>query len=169
MEIDKSQIEKINEVKIEYFEQYFGASKEYYLSKLIDLENGKKFSLNISALLFGIFWFLYRRLYIHSLTIFLVVIIESKIENILLERLGDTKDLEILLRFISISIFGLLLGFLGNYYFLKQSIRRVKNIISYTFDEKLIMLKLKKSGSGNWILVLSIVSIFILALFFGQK
>jgi len=169
MEIEEKKNEKIGEVNIEYFEQYFGKRKDYFIPKLIALKNGKKFSFNIGAFFFGIFWVFYRRLYIHSLIILFVVFVESKIENILLIRLGDTKDMEISIKFIWLITFGIILGYFGNYFFLKRSINRVENIISSTSDEKIKMENLKKSGSGNWILVLSIVSIIILALIIGKK
>lgn len=169
MQFEENKDVKIGDVKIEYFENFFGERKDYFIPKLIALENGKKYSFNIGAFFFGIFWVLYRRLYIHSLIIFFVVIVESKIEKILLIRLGDTRDMEISLRVIWLIVFGIILGYSGNYFYLKHSKKRVEVIVSSTDDETIKMKKLRKSGSGNWILVLSILLILVLALIVGQK
>lgn len=163
MEIEEKKDEEIGEIKIDYFEIYFGKSKDYYLPKLIAFENGKKYSFNIGAFFFGIFWLLYRRLYVHSLIVFLVIFVESSIEKFLLTRLENTKHIQISLTIIWTILLGFVLGYLGNYFYLKHSKKKVENIISSTNDERKKIKKLKRSGSGNWILVLLMLLLFGLA------
>lgn len=167
MEIEETTDENI-ENTTKYFEQFFGERKEYYFPKLIALDIGKKFSFNIGSFFFGIFWFLYHRLYLHSLIILLIAMVESKVRKMLLIKFGDTQDMEMMFRMIWISAFAVTLGYCGNYFLLKHSKKKVANIISSTDDEALRMKKLKKSGSGNWILILSIIILLVLAIIWGQ-
>ncbi|NOU19768.1 MAG: DUF2628 domain-containing protein [Bacteroidales bacterium] len=169
MEIEEAKNENIGDVKIEYFEIYFGKRKGYFIPKLIDLENGKRFSFNIGAFFFGIFWVLYRRLYILSLIIIGVAFVESKIEEFLVNRLGDSPDIEISLRVLWLLVYGTILGYFGNYFFLKHSKRKVEKIVSSTDEETIKMKKLKKAGSGNWILILSIIFILIFLLILSNN
>ena len=169
MEIEEKKDETIGGVKIEYFENYFGKRKDYFIPKLIALENGKKYSFNYGAFFFGIFWVLYRRLYVHSLIIFLIVMIESMIEMWLLDYYRYDRDLEISMRVIWLLIYGIVLGYLGNYFYLKSSKKKIEQISLSQEEESFKMRKLKKLGSGNWILVLSFLLIVILFVAFGQK
>jgi len=169
MEIEEQKNDKIEDINIEYFENYFGNSNDYYMPKLIAFERGKKYSFNLRAFLFGMFWFLYRRLYIHSLIILLVILIESVIERIIITWLGNTKDIELSLRITWLIMFGIVCGYLGNYFYLKQSKKKVEQIIEKTSEESQKMRKLKKSGSGNWIIVLLILVVSILSIVLSQK
>ncbi len=169
MEIEEQKYEKIEDINIEYFENYFGNSKDYYMPKLIAFERGKKYSFNLSAFLFGMFWFLYRRLYIHSLIILLVILIESRLERIVITLLGNTKDIELSLRITWLIMFGIVCGYFGNYFYLKQSKKKVEQIIEKTAEESQKMRKLKKAGSGNWIIVLLILVVSILSMVINQK
>jgi len=169
MEIEELKNEIIGEINIEYFEQFFGKSKDYYIPKLIAHENGKKFSFNLSAFLFGHFWVLYHRMYLNAFILFVIIVVESKFENILLKILGNTYNIDMSLRYLWYIIFGTLVGNLGDYFFLEHSKKRVKKIISTTDEEEIKMKKLKKSGSGNWILVVIFVSVMVLSIIFGKK
>jgi len=169
MEMEELKDEMTGDIKTEYLEQYFGKKKDYYLPKLQALENGEKYSFNLNAFLFGVFWVLYRRMYFHVFILLLVAVAESKLEKILLDRLGNTYDMQMSLRLLWLIIFGTVLGNFGNYFFLEYSKKKVKKIISTTDDEVIKMKKLKKSGSGNWIIIVSIALVLVLSLILGKK
>jgi hypothetical protein len=87
----------------------------YYEKKWNNRHSRKLFlSFNISAFLFDYVWFLYRKMYVEGVVIY---IIPAIIFNILL----IFKIHYILLVFLFITlIFKLLIGFLGNYLFLRN-------------------------------------------------
>lgn len=161
--------EMTGDIKTEYLEQYFGKKKDYYLPKLQALENGEKHSFNLNAFLFGVLWVLYRRMYFYVFILLLVGVAESKLEKILLDRFGNTYDMQMSLRFLWLIIFGIVLGNFGNYFFLEYSKKKIKKIISTTDEEVIRMKKLKKSGSGNWIIIVSIALVLVLSLILGKK
>jgi hypothetical protein len=169
MEMEELKDEMTGDIKTEYLEQYFGKKKDYYLPKLQALENGEKYSFNLNAFLFGVFWVLYRRMYFYVFILLLVAVAESKLEKIILDRFGNTYDMQMSLRLLWLIIFGTVLGNFGNYFFLEYSKKKVKKIISTTDDEEIRMKKLKKSGSGNWIIIVSIALVLVLSLILGKK
>lgn len=169
MEIEKINDDTIGDIKAEYYKHYFGKKKDYYLPILKALENGEEYSFNLSACIFGWFWVLYRRMYFHALIIFFVLLAESSLEKILLERFGNTHDMQMSLRVLWLIILGIVFGNLGNYFFLVYSKKKVKKIISTNDDEVIKIKKLKKSGGGNWMIIVSIALILVLLLILGKK
>jgi len=167
--MEEEKVDLIGNIELKNYELYFGTRKDYFIPKLIDFEKGKRISFNIGPFFFGIFWFLYRRLYIHSLIIFIIVIFELFIERQLLKRIGNSQNAEITLRIIWLLVSGIILGYLGIYFFLKQSKKKIENIMNSSIDEFLKIKRLKKSGSGNWILVLSTIIVLIVMIILGQK
>ena len=91
------------------------------------------------------------------------------IEKKLLDYFEYNYDIEISIRVIWLLVYGIALGYLGNYFYLKSSKKKIEKISLSQEEESLKIKKLKKLGRGNWILVLSFLLIVILSIVFGQK
>ena len=72
---------------IELYKSFFQKRDDYYLETLDKYNQGKKFTFNYATLIFGIFWFLYRKMYIEVIIIYSFISLESLFENLLLKRL----------------------------------------------------------------------------------
>jgi len=66
------------------YEAYFQKSKSYYLNRLDWYLKGQKYSFNLFAFLFGLFWFMYRKMYLEAAVIFLAMIVEGFLESFIL-------------------------------------------------------------------------------------
>ena len=98
---------------LQLFELYFQKSKEYYLDKLTKYKSGQKFTFNIFAFLFGLFWFVYRKMYLQALIILLVIIGEGFIEQLILTNSVDENTSSII-NIISTIAIATITGLLGN-------------------------------------------------------
>lgn len=113
------------EKNIELYESFFQERKEYYLEKLKLLENNKKFTFNYATLIFGIFWFFYRKMYVELFIIYSFVVLETLLERHFLSEMIGYDNITIFN--IAFSVFFLLfIGFTGNYLYLKKAKRTIE-------------------------------------------
>ena len=74
------------------YEDFFQKNNSYYLEQLKYYNNGKKFRFSYAALIFGLFWFLYRKMYLEFFLIFIFYYVETIFENtILIKLIGRTN------------------------------------------------------------------------------
>lgn len=97
----------------------------HYLEQLKHYESGKKLRYNYSSLIFGIFWFLYRKMYLEFLLIFIIYNAETLFENIVLANIIGAEQTRFVNFFVSI-FFLFFLGLVGNNLYLKKAIRTVQ-------------------------------------------
>jgi len=133
---------------IELYEIFFSKRKDYYIEKLHLNVEGKRFTFNYAPLIFGIFWFLYRKMYLESLIIFLILFAESNFENMVLIKLIGAEETKLFSIFFTI-ISSIIAGFIGNLLYInfaKKNIIKSKN--NYVdFEERKDYL-LKKGGTS---------------------
>ncbi len=79
------------EIKEAYLSVYFGKNSDYYLDRWKEYKDGRKISFKPYAFLFGIFWFLYRKMYLIFLLIIVVLIVEGIVEDYILTELLKIK------------------------------------------------------------------------------
>jgi len=154
----------ISNLKTEYYEAYFGDECSYYLPVMIDFERGKKFTFNGWAFWLGMFWQLYRKLYVMILIFVIAVFVESTIENWAISSMGLNGLSKTLINFITTLIFGTIYGYTGNYFLMRKAHDKIAQVLATETDEELILEKLKKAGSGNS-LGLILLLVFIVGLF----
>lgn len=134
-----------------YFETFFKSSQEYYLRKLKQFQEGKRISFNLPALLFGCFWFIYRKMYKQALFLFAIIMVLSVLEQVLY-RVFYPYNLE-LFQLIQISVniaFGLFSGFFGNWIYINHANRKVNTLVQSNSDEQVLLEKLSKSGGTSY-------------------
>src|SRR6185436_4922494 len=82
--------------------------------------NGQRFTFNIFAFLFGLFWFTYRKMYVEALIILLAIIGESFIEELFLANSVDPGADKMISIIVTIVI-ATITGFLGNSLYIRHA------------------------------------------------
>lgn len=115
---------ELPENQVELFEAFFQKNHSKYLDRLADYRDGKKFTFNVFPFLFGIFWFAYRKMYLESTILFVIIISESLLENFVFLTHMDPASLRSTSLVVSIA-FATVTGFLGNYLYLRKAEKTV--------------------------------------------
>ena len=150
---------------IELYKSFFQKRDDYYLETLDKYNQGKKFTFNYATLIFGIFWFLYRKMYIEVIIIYSFISLESLFENLLLKRLiGEERT--VIFSFCITVLFLITTGFSGNILYLKKAIRTIgKAKKKYPDFENQNRYVAKKGGTSLVVITILIISlVLILAL-----
>jgi hypothetical protein len=117
--------------RIDLFKAYFTQESAYYAQKLEQFNQGKRFTFNFWAGFLGIVWFFYRKMYVQGIIIFFSTFILATFLALVLSLTnpGDTSNNQYNLYITSILSF-VILGFLGNNLYIKQSQKIVANFVS---------------------------------------
>jgi hypothetical protein len=148
-----------------YLRVYFGPRSEYYLKKYKAFHSGKKFSFNISAFFAGLFWFLYRKLYVQAVLLLLLSYILRYLVTLFYNVVVVDVEIQRLINLLLTATFGVICGFLGNYLYVKKSERQIKNALSKTENEDERIQLLKAAGGIAWTpIVLLLIATFLFTL-----
>jgi len=143
---------KIEDDSIDYYQALFGKHKDYWTTEAVRLEMEDRTRFNIFALIFGLFWFLYRKMYRESLVILIIIVAITYLEEVMLAN--DYLSAES--RFdISLSInFGvsIVLGLIANRLYLNHCARKVADIQEAALSEEQKLAALEARGGTNILL-----------------
>jgi len=153
--------EKTGDVKIEYYNAYFGVDSYYYIPLMIDFDNGKKFRFNGWAFWGGMFWLIYRRQFKPMLVIFAILLFIEFIKQGIISFFSLSKNIDLVIHYSLTLIFALSMGYLGNYFIMQRAKKKTMEILANNEDEDIILQKLEKTGSGNKKGVFITIAIFI--------
>lgn len=148
--------------KTELYEAYFQDSSNYYLEQLNYYEKGKKFRFSYSSVIFGLFWFLYRKMYLEFFVIIIIFYAESQFENYILAELIGTEQAE-LFSFAADIILTITLGIIGNNLYLKKAKRTVEQAQIRFADPEQQKKFLGKKGGTSILFVMIAFGLFVLA------
>jgi hypothetical protein len=159
------------EVKIEknvspYFELFIQENTAYYLPnwELIESTNSK-YSWNWSAFLFTYFWLLYRKMYLASLTIFIIFFITDFV------FLSIVESRSLIMWVYNLIMFGLF-GAYGNYLYLIHAKKKLSKLLIESNDEQHLEKNILKKGGisplSAWMPFIIIVVMIILAKLINQ-
>ncbi|MGO4708482.1 DUF2628 domain-containing protein [Chryseobacterium sp. 2TAF14] len=144
------------EKNIELYESFFQERKDYYLEKLRLLESNKKFTINYAALIFGILWFFYRKMYLEILIIYSFIALETLFEKYFLSMIIGEESMIIFSIAFSISLL-IFVGFTGNYLYLKKAKRTItkaeKKYINLEMQKQYVTKKGGTSFIFIWIII----------------
>ncbi|WP_027375644.1 DUF2628 domain-containing protein [Kaistella palustris] len=151
--------------KIQLYETFFQKSNSYYQEQLKYYEQGKKWRFNYSALIFGVFWFLYRKMYLEFFIIFIFYYLETIFENVVLTKLIGMEQTKVVNFSVTIVLL-ITLGIIGNNLYIKKTNRTLKNAEKkYSEIEKQKEYIAKKGGTSyiyiTFLLFLLILSVFL--------
>ena len=147
--------------EIELYEEFFQKRKSYYLDKWAKLRNGQKFSFNVFAFLFGLFWFMYRKMYIEAIIVFVAIIAESFLEELILTN-NIGQDTRKVISIVGIIVIATIIGFLGNYFYLRKADRIIQVAKKKYTDNEQQKIFLKKKGGISFIFLIIILVIILL-------
>jgi hypothetical protein len=148
---------------LEFYEAFFQKQTQYYLNRLKRYKEGDKFTFNVFAFFFGIFWFTYRKMYIEAVLIIVFIVIEAYLENLTFydEFEGGAPPT---VRIIGTIAVNFLIGFVANYLYLRKAIKTVNRIGAHR-DGETQLIMLKRKGGVSFIilllLMLAVLSLFI--------
>jgi len=124
----------------EFYNAYFQRSPEYYLTVLEKYATGQKFVFNPYALLTGLFWFLFRKLYKETMIVIAILIIWNTMEN----YYGLGKQVSL---FFSIAI-SASYGVVANNLYMKKAIKQVEAAkVNFSNREDIIAYLSTKGGT----------------------
>ena len=150
--------------KIQLYETFFQKSNSYYQEQLKYYEQGKKWRFNYSAFIFGVFWFLYRKMYLEFFIIFIFYYLETIFENVVLTKLIGIEQTKVVNFSVTIILL-MTLGIIGNNLYIKKTSRTLKNAEKkYSEIEKQKEYIAKKGGTSYiyitlllFLLILSVI------------
>jgi hypothetical protein len=117
--------------KIDLYKEYFTHEKEYYAEKLVDFEQGKKYSFNFWAGFLGLTWFCYRKMYLQSVVIFIITGIFAVVTAIAISIINPFNVGNVLYsQFVIWPLSFIVLGYLGNYLYLRKSMKVVDEYVT---------------------------------------
>ena len=149
--------------KIQLYEIFFQKSNSYYLEQLKYYEQGKKFRFSYSALIFGLFWFLYRKMYLEFFIIFIFYYLETIFENSVLTKLIGIEQTKVVNFSVTIILL-ITLGIIGNNLYIKKAKRTLRKAeVKYSEIEKQKEFIVKKGGT-SFIYVTILLTLLILAI-----
>lgn len=153
----------------EHYKLYFGKKADYYFDIVTELDSGKRVVFNLFSFLFGLFWMLYRKLYLPLLIVVILIFLESMIEQTILISINASPVTEAVVEKISLFIWVSLLGFFGNTMYINQANRKITKILALNLTIEETDRKIKKAGGTTLIPHLIIAAIIAAFIYLGQK
>ncbi|WP_205499848.1 DUF2628 domain-containing protein [Rufibacter psychrotolerans] len=157
-----------NDLEEEYYRVYFGSDAEYYLHKLAQYRQGTRFTFNIGAFFFGIFWMLYRKLYKEALLAMVLIVVLSLLVENLTKALGLNQSTTTLVNNAFTILWSTFLGFVGNWLYLRQARAKVTKVLAQQPNEELAAASLQRTGGITLIPHIIVAAFILLGLLFFQ-
>jgi hypothetical protein len=139
--------------KIDLFKAYFTEESKYYADKLEKYENGNKYTFNLWAGLFGVAWFLYRKMNKQALILFIILFVTTIISTVILNIINpnDSSNGIYIQLIIWITSF-VIIGFVANKLYIEKSIKMIeafeKTVVIENVDNT-TMNKLRRVGGTS--------------------
>jgi hypothetical protein len=148
-----------------YYKAYFGQQSSYYLEKMEESANGKKNTFNIGAFFTGMFWLLYRKMYLYAIGITAALILLGYVEEFVFQSLEIPLGFQQAYTLVSSLLFAILFGFIGNRLYFSKASREIAGILSTTENEEERMMLLKKKGGVSivpWIALAVVIALLLM-------
>ncbi|MGV3539140.1 MAG: DUF2628 domain-containing protein [Rufibacter sp.] len=153
----------------EYYHAYFGPDADYYMEKLEQRQAGTRFTFNIGAFFLGLLWLFYRKMYLVALLVMAVVTGESLLTSYLIKTLPLSEPVALFLNLGGNVLWSLLLGFGGNWLYLKQADWQVNRVLAKEPTEEQAIYRLQRVGSVTFIPHIILAAIILLSLLLGNQ
>ncbi len=149
-----------------YLVAFFGDAPVYYLKANRALFGGENASFNFPAFLLGLFWFLYRKMYVYALGIFVLLFMIDQGILIMGRSMPQYKEgLQFFSFFITLAV-SIVMGFKGNEIYLGYANRKIHEITTSYPDEGQRLEEIKKAGGTSlilpWALAGAMIALFII-------
>ncbi|WP_181304100.1 DUF2628 domain-containing protein [Rufibacter sp. XAAS-G3-1] len=152
----------------EYYRAYFGTDADYYLRKLALYRAGTKITFNIGAFFFGLFWMLYRKMYVPAFFLMLALLLQSFLLGQAIQYYGITDVKAVLLNNTATVAWSVLVGFLGNWLYLRQAQAKVERALQEKQTEQQVVNTLSTQGGFTLIPHILVAALILGSLLFNQ-
>ncbi|GAB5527416.1 MAG: hypothetical protein Roseis2KO_52880 [Roseivirga sp.] len=149
----------------ELFKAYYHTETKYYIDRLERYLAGKTNSFNLKALLISYLYLCYRKMFKWAVVFFLISWIIGIIQSFFLSDLiFDSFDPNTAYNIEMIIDIIILVGIAAytNRLYIEQSIRDIDKIKAKTEDHNQRVLLATKAGGVNWVVPLSLITLFML-------
>jgi Protein of unknown function (DUF2628) len=125
----------------------------YYVPKFLAFEEGtKRLSFNVCALLFGAFWFCYRRMWVAALVLWIGGMwLMGFLTNVTLLSLGFPQLATPIIAIVSMLYVGVILPVFANYLYYSSVAQRVSRLREKFVDDADALSALKSRSPVSWI------------------
>ena len=128
-------------------------------------QSGKRLSFNAGALVLGILWVIYRRMYLFAVLLLLGQAAFAYIEEVLIQQFYPAYDIHSTAHTVinGLLMGGLLAGF-SNWLYLKHAERKIAQVLQLGLSEEETLMKLRKKGGTSltfFVVVAAVVAIII--------
>lgn len=141
----------LNEENIDYYQSFFGSNYEYWTKEAVQLEMQGKTSFNLYAFFFGLFWFLYRKMFREVVVIVLVVMAVRYLEAVLILNEIVAKENELVLSMCTTLGLSSLFGLFANKLYLRHCHLQVTQILAGDMEANAKIEVLKNKGGISYI------------------
>lgn len=156
-----------------YYKHFFGRNSDRYLEIAQQVNQGKVIVFNFYAFILGIFWMLYRRMYLEASIFMVCVFGVGIVESILSEFYGIGLEKGTGRILFESLIWSTLFGCLSNYVYVQKANREIKKILKGSLSKGDKEHKIVKSGgvslTAHIIMVFAIIILILLQMggYFG--
>jgi Protein of unknown function (DUF2628) len=150
------------------FSDFFQQDAPYYIDKVIRYRADEKFTFNVWAFFFGIFWFLYRRLYLEAGIIIVILAAISLFENLFLVKLVSPQAFTQIGLSINISV-AFVQSMLANFLYVRKAERVVIESDASSNNEAVVQRLIVSKGGVSLVLPLLIAAVLLGALYFLRQ
>jgi hypothetical protein len=144
-----------DESHLEYYGQYVGSKFEFYYKN--EWKSESIISWNISAFLFGIFWWFYRKMYVEAVIILIILFSSDILFPIFNVDIETGFKIDILLGVA----FALFSGIFGNIVYLKHTERNISRLLK---NNNIGDLKIRESTSALSLIIPALFLIIIITI-----
>ena len=139
---------------------YFGSSADYYLDVLERFRNGQQFVFNPYALIMGLIWFLFRKLYREALMFFAISVSLGLMQTYLF-RFPAIAAHQQSISFMATILLNLSYGVFGNYLYMRKAITEVEFAKSQSADKEEVLGYLSNKGGTTMHPVFILIILFL--------
>ena len=151
-----------------YMAAFFGDSPAYYLKANRAMFGGENASFNFPAFLFGLFWFLYRKMYVYAIGIFALLFMIDQGIHVIGRSMPHYKEaLQFFSFFITLAV-SIVMGFKSNEIYIGYANRKIHEITVAYSDESQRIEAMNKAGGTSLLIPWAIAGVFIVLFILGS-
>jgi hypothetical protein len=151
----------------ELYAAYFGRSADYYLEVLERFRNGQQFIFNPYALIMGLLWFLFRKLYRETLMFFAISVLLGLMQAYFF-KVPAIAPYQQSIGFAITILLNLSYGIFGNYLYIRKAITDVEFAKSQSANKEEVLSYLSNKGGTTMHPVFLLIILFLAYVLFVQ-
>ncbi|WP_298547134.1 DUF2628 domain-containing protein [uncultured Aquimarina sp.] len=153
----------------EHYTSFFMDEDDYYIDVVRSYGNGRRFRFSPYAFFLGVFWLLYRKMYLTVFTLFLLGMAETMFMDLLYENYLISDRTYKTIDIISRILWSAGLGFFGNKFYILEANRKISKVLNKNLSEEDTRVQLGKLGGTTLLPHLIIIILTgVLAFLFSQ-